>query len=137
MELQRVIGALLSQRWSPQQISRHLRQRFPDDPQMWLCHESIYQALYQPGSPLMRPSPLAPQYRSPLRTHRDHRRAQQRVDRRRPRFEQPICSIHQRPFPPDDRSEAGHWEGDLVRHDALLNRAVMKGHRLLFVAADS
>jgi transposase, IS30 family len=81
---------------------------------MWLCHESIYQAVYQPGSPLMRPSPLAPQHRSPLRTGRDHRRAQQRIDRRRPRFEQPMRSIHQRPFPPEDRSQAGHWEGDLI-----------------------
>lgn len=41
VELRGVIGELLSQRWSPQQISRHLRQRFPDDPAMWLCHESI------------------------------------------------------------------------------------------------
>jgi IS30 family transposase len=32
LALRRVIGELLSQRWSPQQISRHLRQRFPDDP---------------------------------------------------------------------------------------------------------
>jgi transposase, IS30 family len=31
VELRRVIGELLSQRWSPQQISRHLRQRFPED----------------------------------------------------------------------------------------------------------
>ena len=113
-ELRRVIGELLAQRWSPQQISRLLRQRFPEDPAMWLCHESIYQAVYQPGSPLMRPSPLAPQHRSPLRTGRDHRRAQQRIDRRRPRFEQPMRSIHERPFPPEDRGEAGHWEGDLI-----------------------
>ena len=113
-ELGRVIGELLSQRWSPQQISRQLRQRFPDNPLMWLCHESIYQAIYQPGSALMRPSPLAPHHRSPLRTGRDHRRAQQRTDRRRPRFEQPMRSIHQRPFPPTDRSQAGHWEGDLI-----------------------
>ena len=81
---------------------------------MWLCHESIYQAVYQPGSPLMRPSPLAPHYRSPLRTGRDHRRAQQRTDRRRPRFEQPMLTIHERPFRPEDRAEAGHWEGDLI-----------------------
>jgi IS30 family transposase len=114
VELQRVISELLLQRWSPQQISRQLRLRFPDDPTMWLGHESIYQALYQPGSSLMRPSPLAPQHRSPLRTGRDHRRAQQRTDRRRPRFEQPMLSIHQRPFPPEDRAEAGHWEGDLI-----------------------
>jgi transposase, IS30 family len=114
VELRRLIGELLSQRWSPSQISRHLRERFPDDPTMWLCHESIYQAVYQPASPLMRPSPLAPQHRSPLRTGRDHRRAQQRSDRRRARFEQPMRSIHQRPFRPEDRSEAGHWEGDLI-----------------------
>lgn len=108
VELRRVIGELLSQRWSPQQIGRHLRQRFPDDPATWLCHESIYQAVYQPRPPLMRPSPLAPQHRSPLRTGRDHRRSQQRTDRRRPRFEQPMRSIHERPFPPEDRGEAGH-----------------------------
>lgn len=114
VKLQRVISEFLSQRWSPQQISRQLRLRFPDDPTMWLGHESIYQALYQPGSPLMRPSPLAPQHRSPLRTGRDHRRAQRRTDRRRPRFEQPMLTIHQRPFPPEDRAEAGHWEGDLI-----------------------
>ena len=114
VELRQVISGLLSQRWSPQQISRHLRERFVDDPAMWLCPESIYQAVYEPGSTLMRPSPLAPQHRSPLRTGRDHRRAQQRTDRRRPRFEQPMLSIHQRPFPPEDRGEAGHWEGDLI-----------------------
>ena len=58
-ELGQVVGELLAQRWSPQQISRQLRRRFPDAPGMWLCHESIYQAVYQPGSPLLRPSPLA------------------------------------------------------------------------------
>src|SRR5262245_15569333 len=113
-ELRQLLEELLAQRWSPQQISRHLRRRFPDEPGMWLCHESIYQAVYQPGSPFIRPSKLAPQHRSPLRTGRDHRRAHQRVDRRRPRFEQPMRTIHQRPFHPDDRSQAGHWEGDII-----------------------
>lgn len=113
-ELRTLIGELLMQRWSPQQISRHLRRRFPGDPTMRLSHESIYQAIYQPGSVLLRPSQLAPHRRSPLRTGRDHRRAHQRVQRRRPRFEQPMLTIHQRPFQPDDRSQAGHWEGDLI-----------------------
>jgi len=113
-ELGQLVAELLAQRWSPQQISRQLRRRFPDMPGMWLCHETIYQAVYQPGSPLMRPSPLAAHRRSPLRTGRDHRRAHQRVDRRRPRFEQPMLTIGQRPFQPDDRSQAGHWEGDLI-----------------------
>jgi IS30 family transposase len=51
-----VVTELFGQRWSPQQISRHLRRRFPDDPSLWLCHESIYQAVYQPNSRFLRPS---------------------------------------------------------------------------------
>lgn len=113
-QLRTVIAEMLGQRWSPQQISRQLRRRYPDDRSMWLCHESIYKAIYRPGSPLMRPSNLAPQYRSLLRTGRDHRRAQQRQDRRRPRFQQPMLTIHDRPFEPTDRTQAGHWEGDLI-----------------------
>jgi IS30 family transposase len=113
-QLAQLVAELLAQRWSPEQISRQLRLRYPGDPRMWLCHESIYQAVYQPGSFLMRPSPLAPHHRSPLRTGRDHRRAHQHVDRRRPRFEQPMLTIRQRPFDPVDRSQAGHWEGDLI-----------------------
>jgi len=112
--LGQVVAELLAQRWSPQQISRQLRRRFPGEPGMWLCHESIYQAVYQPGSLLLRPSPLAPCRRSPLRTGRDHRRAHQHAGQRRPRFEQPMLTIAQRPFQPDDRSQAGHWEGDLI-----------------------
>jgi IS30 family transposase len=109
-----MVADLLAQRWSPEQISRQLRLRFPAQPAMRLCHESIYQAIYQPGSPLLRPSPLAPHRRSPLRTGRDHRRAHQHASRRRPRFEQPMLTITQRPFDPRDRSQAGHWEGDLI-----------------------
>jgi IS30 family transposase len=103
-ELRRLVAELLIQRWSPQLISRHLRLRFPEQSGMWLCHESIYQAVYQPGSGLLRPSRLASHRRSPLRTGRDHRRAHQRTERRRARFEHPILTIHQRPFPPEDRS---------------------------------
>ncbi|TGD87910.1 hypothetical protein BayCH28_08835 [Mycolicibacterium sp. CH28] len=29
---------------------RYLCQRFADDPSMWLCHERIYRAVYQPNS---------------------------------------------------------------------------------------
>jgi IS30 family transposase len=113
-ELRQLVVELLAQRWSPEQISRQLRLRFPGQPAMGLCHESIYQAIYQPGSPLMRPSPLAPHHRSPLRSGRDHRRAHQHAQQRRPRFEQPMLTIAQRSFQPEDRSQAGHWEGDLI-----------------------
>ena len=112
--LHALIAELLNQRWSPQQIARHLRSRFPDDPRMWLCHESIYQAVYQPGSALMRPSRLAPHRRSPLRTERDHRCPHQHLQRRRPRFEHPMATIGDGSFPPRDRTQAGHGEGDLI-----------------------
>jgi IS30 family transposase len=112
--LRQLVDELLRQRWSPQQIARHLRARYADEPGMRLCHESIYQAIYQPGFRLVRPPKVAPVHRSPLRTGRDHRRAHQRPAQRRPRFAQPMRSIHQRPFPPTDRTEAGHWEGDVI-----------------------
>jgi hypothetical protein len=57
---------------------------------------------------------VGPVHRSPLRTGRDHRRAHQRPAQRRPRFAQPMRSIRQRPFPPSDRTESGHWEGDVI-----------------------
>jgi transposase, IS30 family len=129
-----VVAELLGQRWSPQQISRHLRLRFVDDPSMWLCHESIYQAVYQPNSRFLRPSRLAPHRRSPLRTGRDHRRAHQHQQRRRPRFEQPMLTIHDRPFPVDDRSEAGHWEGDLIignNHTTAIGTLVERQTRMV------
>jgi len=109
-----IIAELLAQRWSPQQIARHLRRNYPGDRSMWLCHESIYQAVYQPRSTLIRPPKVTSAHPGPLRTGRTHRRAHQRPGRRRPRFAQPMLSIHQRPFDPGDRSQPGHWEGDLI-----------------------
>jgi transposase, IS30 family len=109
-----LIAELLAQRWSPQQIARHLRREYSEDRSMWLCHESIYQAVYQPHSRLIRPPQVRSPHRGPLRTGRTHRRAHQRPGRRRPRFAQPMLSIHQRPFAPADRSQPGHWEGDLI-----------------------
>ena len=79
---------------------------------MSLCHESVYQALYQPGSTLLTPAKVPSEHRSPpLRTGRDHRRAQQRVAQRRRGFDQPMRSVHERPFDPADRSQAGHLGG--------------------------
>jgi IS30 family transposase len=115
VELRRLIGELLAVRWSPAQISRHLRVQFPEEPERWLCHEAIYQAIYEPGSALVRPLRIAPFTASPLRSGRTHRRAQYRSHKRGGRrFEQPMRMIKDRPFPPDDRSEPGHWEGDLI-----------------------
>jgi transposase, IS30 family len=133
-ELRDLVGGLVGDRWSPPQIARHLRARFPDRPDMRLCHESIYQAIYQPGSTLTRPPTVPSTQRSPLRTGRDHRKAHQRVDRRRPRFAEPMLTIHQRPFEPTDRSEPGHWEGDLIvgrDHSSAIGTLVERRTRMI------
>ncbi|WP_459971535.1 IS30 family transposase [Mycobacterium sp. MUNTM1] len=36
------------------------------------------------------------------------------LTRRRRRFGEPMLSVHQRPFAPYDRTQPGHWEGDVI-----------------------
>ena len=36
----------LEQKWSPEQISARLDEEYPDDPEMNVSHETIYQTLY-------------------------------------------------------------------------------------------
>ena len=66
----------LEQRHSPEQIAGRLRQDFPDDPEMWVSHETIYQALYvQPRGELARLVKTA------LRTGRTQRKSQGRKEK--------------------------------------------------------
>ena len=44
----------LKQRAQPEQIARRLRVDFPDDPEMWVSHETIYQSLYVQGRGALR-----------------------------------------------------------------------------------
>ena len=60
------------------------------------------------------PGVVVKQERSPLRTGRDHRRARSRVSRAGRRFAKPMVTIHERGFDPGDRSDPGHWEGNLI-----------------------
>ena len=107
--LEEFIRAKLQARWSPQQISRALRAAHPEDASMRVAHETIYLEIYRPGNTIAR-RPAS----SSLRTGRDHRRGHSRQIRAGRRFAQPMLSIHDRGFDPQDRSEAGHWEGDLI-----------------------
>lgn len=105
--LREAVTAMLDRRWSPEQISHALRQRFAEDPSRQLSAESVYQALYD------RDRPLGDRCRA-LRTQRRRRRPRPRSDARRRHTLRDMTPIAQRPAAVADRAEAGHWEGDLI-----------------------
>ncbi|MGW9419764.1 IS30 family transposase [Cellulosimicrobium funkei] len=108
-ELRVRIQELLTQKWSPEQISRRLKRDFPDRPELHVCHETIYQALYVQGRGALRRE-LAGALRSGRARRKPHRQARQR----HPRFAAPMVMISERPAEVADRAVPGHWEGDLI-----------------------
>ena len=110
----------LEARHSPEQIAGRLRQDYPDDPEMWVSHETIYQALYvQPRGELARLVKTA------LRTGRTHRKAQGRNEiADRSRFKAGMVNISERPVEADDRAIPGHWEGDLILGSTASSSAI-------------
>lgn len=96
----------LRERWSPQQIAARLRLDFPDDPEMRVSHETIYQSLYVQSRGALRRE-LAGE----LRRGRSQRRA--RGSRLGGNLRE-IVPIAARPPEVDDRAVPGHWEGDLI-----------------------
>lgn len=98
----------LQARSSPQQIAGRLRKDFPDDPEMWVSHETIYQSLYVESR-----GGLKRELAKNLRTGRTLRKPQRRPDERRGRI-QDMVMIADRPAEVEDRAVPGHWEGDLI-----------------------
>ncbi len=98
----------LEQRWSPEQISVMLRQQFPDDPEMWVSHETIYQSIYVQGRGALRRELAVC-----LRTGRALRKPRRKQGERRGRIKDMVL-ISERPPEADDRAVPGHWEGDLI-----------------------
>jgi IS30 family transposase len=97
----------LEQDWSPVQISARLKLEFPDDPEMRISHETIYQSLYVQSR-----GELRRQLTRHLRTGRTTRREQGRLERRG-RIPD-MVNISERPAEAQDRAVPGHWEGDLL-----------------------
>jgi transposase, IS30 family len=103
------VVARLEQRHSPEQIAERLRQDFPDDPEMWVSHETIYQALYvQPRGE------LAKLVKEALRTGRTQRKPQGRKATDGRGHLKDMVNISERPKEAADRAIPGHWEGDLI-----------------------
>lgn len=98
----------LEKNYSPEQIAGRLRREYPDDPEMWVSHETIYQALYVQGC-----GGLNRELTQHLRTGRKMRKPHRRADQRRGRIPN-MVNISQRPAEVEDRAVPGHWEGDLI-----------------------
>jgi IS30 family transposase len=102
-----VVDLLRTKRWSPEQISGWLRTEHPGEPQWWVSHESIYQAVFVQAKPELRKE-LA----KCLRSGRVRRRPQSRAARTG--AVKGMVNISERPAEVEDRAVPGHWEGDLV-----------------------
>lgn len=96
-------------RWSPEQISHTLVEEFPDNPEMRVSPETIYQALY-----LQARGGLKREVQAALRTGRTRRKPHRTGEQRNPRFVDPMVMISDRPAEIEDRAMPGHWEGDLI-----------------------
>ncbi|WP_280453885.1 IS30 family transposase [Nocardia brasiliensis] len=95
--------------WSPEQISNRLEIDFPGDDSMRISHEAIYQALY-----IANRGGLTREATACLRTGRALRVPRARARGRGKKFVSPAVLIDQRPAEADNRTVAGHWEGDLI-----------------------
>ena len=108
LRLRREVQDRLKQNHSPEQISNRLREDFPNDPEMQVSTETIYQSLYVQGR-----GALKRELVKHLRTGRAVRKPRRHANKRREQI-YGMVNIRERPPEADDRAVPGHWEGDLI-----------------------
>lgn len=106
--LREYVQAQLVLKRSPEQIAGRLRRKFPDRPEMWVSHETIYQSIYLLGR-----GGLKRELEVSLRTGRVLRQPRRVAGQRRSRIPG-MVNISERPAEVNDRAVPGHWEGDLI-----------------------
>ena len=105
--LRRYVVAGLREESSPEQIANRIRLDHPDDPEMRVCHETIYQAIYVEAR-----GGLKHEMDQSLRQGRAYRQPRRTTGERRGRIPG-MVPIAERPDI-KDRLIPGHWEGDLI-----------------------
>src|SRR6516164_4342801 len=104
------VQALLTKKYSPEQIAGELAKIYPDRPEMQVSHETIYKALYVQGR-----GELRRELTKCLRTGRALRKPRNRSRGGNGRGHIPgMINISERPAEAADRAVPGHWEGDLI-----------------------
>jgi IS30 family transposase len=116
--LREQVQARLLRRDSPEQITHRLKMDFPDEPEMRVSHETIYQSLYVQGRGALRRD-----LHQQLRTGRAVRKPHRSTTQRRERFAGMVM-ISERPPEVADRAVPGHWEGDLILGSTASGSAV-------------
>jgi IS30 family transposase len=104
-----LVEAGLERRWSPEQIAGWLRRSFPDRPELWVSHETIYQSLYVQARGALRKELTA--Y---LRRRQTSRRPRGHSTYNGQGQLRGVLNIGERPVEVEDRAVPGHWEGDLL-----------------------
>jgi len=102
------VEADLAKKYSPEQIAGRLKVDFPDQPEMQVSTEIIYQSLYVQSR-----GALKRDLTRYLRTGQAVRRPSRKVGQRKNRIPNMI-NIAERPAAAEDRAVPGHWEGDLI-----------------------
>lgn len=110
LPLQRIVASKLKEDWAPQQIAGWLKTQYPENPELWVSHETIYRSLFVQARGALKRELIGH-----LRSKRRIRRSRHATARGEGRGEiVDAVSIRQRPAEIEDRAIPGHWEGDLV-----------------------
>ncbi len=118
LRLRREVQRRLEGRDSPEQIAGRLKIDFPDEPEMWVSAETIYQSLY-----IQARGGLKRELTAYLRTGRSMRKPRRAPGYRRARIPDMVM-ISERPAEVEDRAVPGHWEGDLIMGSKSSDTAV-------------